>query len=573
MSQQQKRISDAIPTYMEKLSQDPDLSEEASRLLHSFFQRGPMSPPSQVAYASVTEVMGLPIYFDDMDISFGAFMANYNWKSDTDFDFSNERVVFSNALFEAFKNPKEYGVNHGIGEFMFLFAHELYHARFRHLVKQKMLSRDYPLPTIVYNIAFDIFINTLLKYNDTIRQRCRNNPLELQLFKYGMRYYEDKKDLADSLSHSVEVLDDLGVTTSTAELGKLNVLLSKELEKFSDDELVELFYALFKDFLESYQSIVDEAIEEMQSQDANGSSSSSASSGDNDSDENEDSTTQDLAKAIQDKLKEKAQNDPEFQKELKRFMGNFSSLPDVEMQVQMEGAARGGVMSPKELAEAVRGRAALQSEVERIEEKYAGMTPGWLRAFADVPPKRPTYLSQLVSFGSRWLGETRATYSPPNKKRPGEILFSSRVGQTLDLAFVIDTSGSMSEKEIEPVLGQIKAILRKASPSSKLHIMFNDADYSHEVIKGRNIHKLKKILERGVQGGGGSVFDKVFKDPIMKKVDAIIFLSDFYIFIPDDLKIRKPLVLLHTESYDQRILNEFEQRSKFSITLPAGRLD
>lgn len=580
MANSPQSLSAAIDNAISHAQENPEYVNDILRPIQSFFQVNAVQPSNQVIFAAVIDALGIPVRFAFNEKTYGQYAANMS-KDIDDFHVSDEHIEISTMFYELLKNKEKYGVKNAEAEMVFIYAHELYHARFRHLQKQKILSKDYPMPHVVYNVVFDILINTLLKYNEPLVKKAGGDMMNLVMFQNSMRYYPDIQSLKNNRQNAKDTLETYGIEVDDQELIDLNILANKNIEKLTDDELAQVFYKNFKEFFEPYQQCFDEAMQEAMSggsgqpneEDEDGEGSEGSGGGEEDN--NGDGARDEILDNFDKKLKERAENDPEFAEAMKKFISNFSGMPSPEMQVTMEAGLKGGVMTPKEIAEAVRGQQSVKQVVEEAEEKFAGQVPGMLRSFGDIKPKRPSYLSQLQSFGNKHIGDTRRTYSPPNKKQIGrrDLIIPSKVGNALDIAFVIDTSGSMSSSEITPVLGQIKAILRKSPNTSNMHILFNDATFQHEVVKGRNMSKFQRILSNGVQGSGGSVFDEVFKHKAIKKVDAVIFLSDFYIFIPDDLKIRKPVVVLYTQDHNKDVLKEFMNRSKYSMSAPAGRLD
>lgn len=576
MRKDAKDLSEAIKAAVENAENNPEYVEDIEVPVKSFFQIEAMSPGNQPIYSAVLDALGIPVRFTFNEHAYGAYQAQM--KSDEDsHDLQDEHINISTMFYELLKNSSSYGVFYPKYEMAFVYAHELYHARFRHLNKQKILNKEYPMPHVVYNVVFDILINTLLKYNEPLIRNCGNDAMNLVMFKNGMRYYENIDDLKNSVERAKSVLGQFGISTDEKELGALNVLASKEIEKFTDDELAQLMYHHFQDFFDKYQEMFNEAMEECSNEDSSQNGSSSTSDDDN-QDSNEDSKDESLQdrvmKRFEEKMKQKASEDEDFAESMKRFVANFSDIPSPQVQMTIETSMQGGVMSPDEIAEAVRGQQVMQDAVTEAEEKFAGTLPGFVRSFANVKPKRPSYLAQLQSFGNRHIGETKKTFSPPNKKHSRtNLIIPSKVGTALDIAFIIDTSGSMQSDEIMPAIAQINAILRNSPSSSRLHVMFNDTQVQHEVLRGRNTKKFEKILEKGVQGSGGSVFDEVFRHKALRKVDAIVFLSDFYIFIPDTLSIKQPLILLHTENYNKDVMEEVMTRAKHSMSVPIGRLD
>lgn len=543
---------------VEKAEANPSYVTDILDPMQAFFRAQVMKPTVQPVYSAVHEVMSIPVTFDFSEAAYGHYSAKL-WDEEAGV-LGDEHINISSMFHELLRNPGDYGCSYPVLEAVFVYAHELYHARFRHIHKEAILRKKYPLPHTVYNIVFDIVINTLLKYNGSLLKYINQDINNLLMFKNAIRYYENIKDLEDHMGGVLDLLSELGVEATPEMLGPLQILNHSVIEQLTEDELAEVFYEHFKDFFDNYQECFDQALEE----------ATEAAK------ENHDNSgfLDDVENRLKEKLKEKIDDNPEFSEAVKSYLANFSQLPPVNVQVNTAMGLKGGVLTPEEMAQAVRGKAAIKDIIESVSEKLAGTIPGWLRSFAEIKPVRPSYLHLLQAFGNKHIGDTRRTYSPPNKKLSREdLLIASKVGSSLSLAFVIDTSGSMSNDEIIPVLGQLQAILRKAPANSKLHVFFNDAAYQHEVIRGRNLTKLRSMLDNGVQGGGGSVFGSVFEHPVMKTVDGIIFLSDFYIFIPDNIRIKRPLILLHTQDYNAEVAKELINRSSASILLPVGKLD
>lgn len=565
----------------------------------------------------------------------------------------NQKYIFSTALALVIRNPEKYNVRDAEVEVTFIWLHEVYHALFKHLIKQKRLENEYPMPSSAYNIAFDIFINTLVKYNPGILSLLSDGKTkvtehkDLSIYNNCMRFYESKEEVKESLKQRVGLIEQMtGEEADPDEIWLLNVITAPEVEEMSDNELVRVLYDHLKDFLDEYQSIFEQALQDVlqdgqngndpnagagkgqptpggtstpdptgsqegQEQGQDGDDEDSQSGGaapsdqdgqgdqepqeaqegsQGDQDQEDDGGDQDeqqtgsgdgwkdfqekLNERVMEGIKEKAQNDPKFKEAVKKYFANLPELPSTSLQASMEAIAESGSMTADEMIDAMKAKGVIRDLVSQAEDKMQGTLPGWLRAFGDVKPERPAWADVIRTFGKRALGQKRATYSPPNKRHTrADLLVASRIDDQADLGFVIDTSGSMGDDEILPVISQIEYFVRNAPQGTNFHLLFNDAKVSYHLIKGKKVKALRELLKNGVQGGGGSVFTECFRHPALKKVDALIFLSDFFIGFDDDLRLRKPTLLLYTEYHDEGVLREFKKRARPCIAVPAGKLD
>jgi predicted metal-dependent peptidase len=87
------------------------------------------------------------------------------------------------------------------------------------------------------------------------------------------------------------------------------------------------------------------------------------------------------------------------------------------------------------------------------------------------------------------------------------------------VAIAIDTSGSMSEKDLISAVSEAKAILDQTSGSVDLIVC--DAEvHAHRKIK--NVSEIKKSLK----GGGGTDFNPVFEGLKRERPDVLVFATD-----------------------------------------------
>lgn len=472
------------------------------------------------------------------------------------------KYIFINTYFT--EVYKKLGASVTEKELLFVYLHELMHERFHHLYKYKQFTNTYPMPQIVYNIAFDIFVNTLLKY-------FPNRDFKTSyLYKLSCRYYDSEKDLQENYAQLNDKFE-LGMTPK--EIALKNVLLNKEIEKLSDTELVQVLYSLFKDFFDKYDEITNNVIQEFSAKLENDQNSntnnSSAGNGSNSKSSSKNvgpkstptssEITETLNEMLENKLKEEIENNPEFKEAFKKYASNFSNLPTVNINYG-EGAGEPNV---QEKSKMIKASQTAQKLIEEI-KKDIGTVPGFLRDFANIDQDVPDYMELLQGFAQRFIGTDRGTYSPPNKKVGGNIMLPSFVDNSVKLLFVIDTSGSIKNEAIGKIISHIKGVLDNFE-GSELYVACNDVNYKLDYVT--SLSDLEENLKSGVYGGGGSDFTDVFKMPEISEVDAIIFMSDFFITF-DYVEITKPIVILKDKFYHQETLNKFLEHCENYISLP-----
>jgi predicted metal-dependent peptidase len=463
---------------------------------------------------------------------------------------------------------KKLGIGHTEKELLFVYLHELMHERFHHLYKYKQYTNIYPMPQIVYNIAFDIFVNTLLKYFPNRDFKTS------QLYKSSCRYYENKSDMEENFTRLNEKFD---LQMSKKDLAMNNVLLNKEIEKLSDTELVQVLYSLFKDFFDKYDQLASDTIQEyfaqLEDDQNNDTNSSSAGDGSNSkssfngsgsksasgASKNQKEIKKSLDEMLENKIKEELSNNAEFKEAFKRYASNFSNLPTINLDY----GTTPGEPSVQEKAKIIKASQTAQKIIEDI-KKDIGTVPGFLRGFADLDQEVPDYMELLQGFAQRFIGTDRGTYSPPNKKVGGNLIMPSFVDNSVKLLFVVDTSGSIRNETIGRVISHIKGIL-DSFEMSELYVAYNDVTFNIKYVTSLN--DLEESLKEGVYGGGGSDFSEVFKTPETAEVDAIIFMSDFYITF-DDIEITKPIIILQDKMYCEKTLNKFLEHCENYISLP-----
>jgi predicted metal-dependent peptidase len=101
------------------------------------------------------------------------------------------------------------------------------------------------------------------------------------------------------------------------------------------------------------------------------------------------------------------------------------------------------------------------------------------------------------------------------------------------VAVGVDTSGSITPKEISAYMAEVGAILADVRPQGV--VLFECDAAVQRVSEANTLDELEVIMARGVSGGGGTAFTPVF-DEINKrglKPEALIYCTDMYGSFPD----------------------------------------
>jgi len=275
---------------------------------------------------------------------------------------------------------------------------------------------------------------------------------------------------------------------------------------------------------------------------------------------------------MQERLSKLAKDNKKFRESAKE-LATTSGLPDLKDTFYKKLMERIRQNAEKAISdvEAARGERFLEQLVQELEEtnKQQGFLPGFGRKLRVLKAPRPKFIELLKKFGrAHDIGGLWPSYAAPNKKlQDKRILFPSQFDNEPKVAVIVDTSGSMSAMEIGLFLGMMKRTMR-VFKSAKFNFLWNDADYTVTTYYGRNFKKLEKdIMERGVSGGGGSVFVSVFNDKVVRDADLIIFVSDFYISLPEEPST-KPVILINTPNYDETVFKYARKIFPKSLVYP-----
>ena len=174
--------------------------------------------------------------------------------------------------------------------------------------------------------------------------------------------------------------------------------------------------------------------------------------------------------------------------------------------------------------------AALIRVTQKAVAAHRGSVPAALKTACGTPeePKIDwrTQLRDLACavIGNAIDGSTDYSYRRP-ARRQGQygwgsgIRLPGRVGSPPRIAFIIDTSGSMSSQEIRTGIGEVAGVLGAAGGSA----LFISADCAvSDMGEVWSVDDAMKLLK----GGGGTDFAPAIAEAVRQQVDAIVYFTD-----------------------------------------------
>jgi predicted metal-dependent peptidase len=163
-------------------------------------------------------------------------------------------------------------------------------------------------------------------------------------------------------------------------------------------------------------------------------------------------------------------------------------------------------------------------EVLKRASKEPGSVPaGILRAAEAILKPRVDWKSVLRAKVGKAIvdlnARERPTYHRPHRRQGalGNVLLPGAYGLKPEVAVVIDTSGSMGEKELGQALGELKALLRHHRPT----VYTVDA----EVHTAQKVFSLEQVR---LLGGGGTDMGLGIEKAVEDGHELVVVLTDGY---------------------------------------------
>ncbi len=199
----------------------------------------------------------------------------------------------------------------------------------------------------------------------------------------------------------------------------------------------------------------------------------------------------------------------------------------------------------KDIAREVVKEAVKEAKAESDKSQGQGHLPGGMEEYIEELLKPSVIPWQMLL--KRWVATKIKAGHKTSWKRPNRRYGEAQKGhiptRKLAITVAIDTSGSISNEDLQDFIVEIKAIQR--SHKTKMTILECDADVQKEYILGPHTKVQTKF-----KGRGGTSFEPVFRyvDDHNIKTDLLIYFTDLYGDGPND-KPRYPLLWIATHNH------------------------
>lgn len=179
--------------------------------------------------------------------------------------------------------------------------------------------------------------------------------------------------------------------------------------------------------------------------------------------------------------------------------------------------------SPAEVAQEQAEMRVRVAQAAQAAKMMGKLSAGMERLVTEVLQPKVDWREVLRRFVSKQKNDTRSWARPNRRMAALGIHMPSISGEALgEVAFAVDCSGSIGDKEIAEFAAEIKSVWHDMLPS-KIHVVYFDSAVSHydKFERGDDV-------EVKPHGGGGTAFSPVFRYLAEKDINpvATIFLTD-----------------------------------------------
>jgi predicted metal-dependent peptidase len=185
-------------------------------------------------------------------------------------------------------------------------------------------------------------------------------------------------------------------------------------------------------------------------------------------------------------------------------------------------------LTPSEIREIEAKWQQTLAEAARYAKMQGNIPAGFERYIGDILKPRVEWKTLLLKYIKQYLNPVDWTYQKPHKKSSVlEVYLPNTLKESCDIEVIVDTSGSISKKELTVFLSEIVAIA-KALPHLHMSVSFIDMNIHtrYEVENG----DIPKILSMKPTGGGGTDMERGldYIKETNQSVPVVIVLTDGY---------------------------------------------
>ena len=205
--------------------------------------------------------------------------------------------------------------------------------------------------------------------------------------------------------------------------------------------------------------------------------------------------------------------------------GIYNLLPD------SDGGDNGGIGddlqdgegSPAEQEQAAAEWKVRVAQAAQAAKMMGKLSAGMERLVGSILQPKVDWRDVLRRFVQKAKTDDRS-FARPNRRFLSQGLFlPSRSGETLgEIAFAVDCSGSIGQREIDEFAAEVAGCKEEGNPT-KLHVVYFDSAVSHYECYGPD-----ESLNIRPHGGGGTAFSPVFQYLAANDIEpvACVFLTD-----------------------------------------------
>jgi len=178
--------------------------------------------------------------------------------------------------------------------------------------------------------------------------------------------------------------------------------------------------------------------------------------------------------------------------------------------------------------------------------KAVGNLPGAFKSMIDEIMEPQVQWKEHIRMAiTGKIGERRETWATPDRRRialgapyparPPMIYLPGKTKHGANLVtVVVDTSGSIGERELSAFFAELSAILGDCKPREVM-VIWCDA-MIQRIDEARSLDELAEIRVKGAPGRGGTDFRPPFKHLADKDIvpDTLVYLTDLYGPFPDE---------------------------------------
>ena len=184
-------------------------------------------------------------------------------------------------------------------------------------------------------------------------------------------------------------------------------------------------------------------------------------------------------------------------------------------------------------------------------KKLRGDVPAGIEELIEAAKPKVRY--DWRTYARKWIWETYGrddyTWKRPNKKKMAatRIYLPRTVGRSGEIFVVLDTSGSMGEKELSEALGVIQA---SAIVSGVKYANILNVDADVEKVDRVSVYRLKRYK---VKGRGGTVLWKGVEKAVEMGAKGVVVITDGFIDEESFEQAKIPILIVITRKGNEKL--------------------